>query len=157
MLTCVILLSALWNLIMTHCYSEVRIIKPQPMMQVISIYKVILTLSLLAATFVLCSQPWETFWTQIRTDKMSVLMIWIQIVWHPDSVLERIFMPPKELWEAYSNRTVRPSVCVSVPLSCPGHIFYILWGRNSKFGVLMHLGMSRSILGSLWPWPWPLT
>ena len=23
----------------------------------------------------------------------------------------RIFMPPKELWEAYSNRTVRPSVC----------------------------------------------
>ena len=27
-----------------------------------------------------------------------------------------IFMPPKELWEAYSNRTVRPSVCPSV---CP--------------------------------------
>ena len=25
-------------------------------------------------------------------------------------------MPPKELWEAYSNRTVRPSVCPSV---CP--------------------------------------
>ena len=23
------------------------------------------------------------------------------------------FMPPKELWEAYSNRTVRPSVCPS--------------------------------------------
>ena len=23
-------------------------------------------------------------------------------------------MPPKELWEAYSNRTVRPSVCPSV-------------------------------------------
>ena len=22
----------------------------------------------------------------------------------------RLFMPPKELWEAYSNRTVRPSV-----------------------------------------------
>ena len=22
-----------------------------------------------------------------------------------------IFMPPKELWEAYSNHTVRPSVC----------------------------------------------
>ena len=25
-----------------------------------------------------------------------------------------VFMPPKELWEAYSNRTVRPSVCQSV-------------------------------------------
>ena len=24
-----------------------------------------------------------------------------------------VFMPPKELWEAYSNRTVRPSVCPS--------------------------------------------
>ena len=35
-----------------------------------------------------------------------------------------VFMPPKELWEAYSNRTVRPSVspsvCPSVYLSvCP--------------------------------------
>ena len=37
-----------------------------------------------------------------------------------------IFMPPKELWEAYSNRTVRPSVRQSVPLSCPVHISYIL-------------------------------
>ena len=27
-----------------------------------------------------------------------------------------IFMPPKELWEAYSNRTVRRSVRHSVPL-----------------------------------------
>ena len=33
-----------------------------------------------------------------------------------------VFMPPKELWEAYSNRTVRPSV----PLSCPVNISYIL-------------------------------
>ena len=38
-----------------------------------------------------------------------------------------IFMPPKELWEAYSNRTVRPSVRQSVrPTSCPVHISYIL-------------------------------
>ena len=47
-------------------------------------------------------------------------------------------MPPKELWEAYSNRTVRPSVSPSVPLSCPVHISYILLGRNSKFGVWIH-------------------
>ena len=61
------------------------------------------------------------------------------------------FMPPKELWEAYSNRTVRPSispsvrpsVSPSVPLSCPVHISYILWGRNSKFGVWIHLGMAE--------------
>ena len=54
-----------------------------------------------------------------------------------------IFMPPKELWEAYSNRTVRPSVSPSVPLSCPVRISYILWGRNSKFGVWIHLGMAE--------------
>ena len=46
-----------------------------------------------------------------------------------------IFMPQKELWEAYSNRTVRPTLC-------PVHISYIVWGRNSKFGVWMHLGMT---------------
>ena len=46
---------------------------------------------------------------------------------HADQYKEQvIFMPPKELWEAYSNRTVRPSVHVSVPLSCPVHISFIL-------------------------------
>ena len=100
-----------------------------------------------------------------------------------------IFMPREEPWEAYSNRTVRPSVplrvrCISpiffevgipnlvcgcilwwrsvafhfpvavtltsdlvfivitmsvCPASCPMHISYILWGRNSKFDVWMHL------------------
>ena len=32
------------------------------------------------------------------------------------SKMQVVFMPPKELWEAYSNRTVRPSVSPSV---CP--------------------------------------
>ena len=31
-----------------------------------------------------------------------------------DDIFRCIFMPPKELWEAYSNRTVRPSVRQSV-------------------------------------------
>ena len=38
----------------------------------------------------------------------------------------RVFMTPKELWEAYSNHTVRPSVRPSVPLSCHVHISYII-------------------------------
>ena len=124
-------------------------------------------------------------------------------------------MPPKELWEAYSNHTANPAVHPSVrPASCPVHISYILWGRNFKFGVWMHIEIaknlvifsdhfdldldlvfriivsgayllyylrkesqiwyleesqiwyldvswddkaSRTILGSLWHWPWPLT
>ena len=72
----------------------------------------------------------------------AVLLLWI---------FYGFFMPPKELWEAYSNRTVRPSVSPSarpsvrpsVPLSCPVHISYILWGRNFKFGVWIHLGMAE--------------
>ena len=57
------------------------------------------------------------------------------------------------LWlSLYSNKmSVRPA-------SCPEHISYILWGRHSKFGVWMHLGMAEchvSFLGhcdlDLWP------
>ena len=31
----------------------------------------------------------------------------------------------------------------SVTLLCPGHIPYIIWGRNPTFGVWMHLGMAK--------------
>ena len=34
--------------------------------------------------------PLQTVWTQIRTDRVLVL-IWIQTVWHSDGILERIF------------------------------------------------------------------
>ena len=38
--------------------------------------------------------------------------------------LTKLFsMPPKELWEAYSNRTAIPAVR---PASCPVHISYII-------------------------------
>ena len=59
-----------------------------------------------------------------------------------------LIMPPKELWEAYSNRTVRlsvrPSVRLSVrPASCPVYISFNLWGRNSNFGMWIYLGMAE--------------
>ena len=38
------------------------------------------------------------------SDTLTILIFW------------GLFMPPMELWEAYSNRTVRPSVRQSVPL-----------------------------------------
>ena len=44
---------------------------------------------MLAATFVVCQCPLQTVWTQIRTDRMPVL-IWIQTVWHSDNVPERL-------------------------------------------------------------------
>ena len=49
-----------------------------------------LTLCLLEVTFVICRLPLQTVWIQIRTNKMSVL-IWIQTIWHSDSVPEIIF------------------------------------------------------------------
>ena len=32
---------------------------------------------------------------------------------------------------------------LSLEKSCPEHIFYIIRGRNLKFGVWMHLGMTK--------------
>ena len=119
-----------------------------------------------------------------------------------------LFMPPKELWEAYSNRTVRPSVSQSVPLrvrsispiffeeGIPNLVCGCILGWRSvayQFRVTVTLTLtsdlvfriivsgayllyylryksqiwcvhaswddevSGTIIGSLWPWTWPLT
>ena len=44
----------------------------------------------LVATLVVCWQPLQTFWTQIRPNKTSGLT-WIQTVWHSDGSLVRFF------------------------------------------------------------------
>ena len=46
-----------------------------------------------------------------------------------------IFMPPKELWEAYSNRTVRPSVPLRV--RCISHIFFDVGIPNLVCGCIL--------------------
>ena len=48
-------------------------------------------------------------------------------------------MPPKELWEAYSNRTVRPSVSPSVLLRvrCISHIFFEVGIPNLVCGCIL--------------------
>ena len=68
--------------------------------------------------------------------------------WHQESCCvvingnaERIvFMPPKKLWEACSNRTVRLSVCSSLcPASCPVHIpiFFEVGIPNLACGLIL--------------------
>ena len=65
----------------------------------------------------------------------------------------RHFYAPYELWDTYSNRTVRLSVRPSVyPALCPVHISNILRGRNPKFWCVCaswNGGVSRTIFGSL--------
>ena len=46
-----------------------------------------------------------------------------------------IFMPPKELWEAYSNRTVRPSVPLRV--RCISPIFFEVGIPNLVCGCIL--------------------
>ena len=50
-----------------------------------------------------------------------------------------IFMPPKELWEAYSNHTVRLSVRPSVPLGvrCISPIFFEVGIPNLGCGYIL--------------------
>ena len=46
----------------------------------------------------------------------------------PDTQNTLIFMPPKELWEAYSNCTVRPSVSPSVRATDMDFwVFLVIW------------------------------
>ena len=57
--------------------------------------------------------------------------------------------PPKELWEAYSNHTVRSLCLSSVPLrvQCISPIFFEVGIPN--FCVWMHLGMAKCHIPSL--------
>ena len=72
------------------------------------------------------------------------------LVYQLQSVSIKDFLCPKRNFGRHIvialsvRQSVRVSARVSVrPASCPVHISYILWGRNSKFGVWMHLGMTE--------------
>ena len=55
-------------------------------------------------------------------------------------VLRSIFMPPKELWEAYSNRTVRPSVSLS------------RFGVRSISPIFFEVGIPNLVCGCILRW-----
>ena len=54
----------------------------------INSYKLLITLSLLTATYVSAKNHYKPVWNKIRLDKTSIL-IWIQTVLHSESVPER--------------------------------------------------------------------
>ena len=59
-----------------------------------------------------------------------------------------IFMPPKELWEAYSNRTVRPSVRQSVRQSFRPPRFRV-WSISPIF---FEVGIPNLVCGYILGW-----
>ena len=101
------------------------------------------------------------FMTEImigRTDRndldlVSELRVWIrgpdklsvQLGIYSTRILSIAFLCPQRNFGRHIviALSVRPSVSPSVPLSCPVHISYILWVRNSKFGVWIHFGMAE--------------
>ena len=58
------------------------------------------------------------------------------------------FMPPKELWEAYSNRTVRPSVSPSVRPSVRPSRFRV----RSISPIFFELGIPNLVCGYILGW-----
>ena len=69
---------------------------------------------------------------------------------NPDQSCETmfIFMPPKELWEAYSNRTVRPSVSPSVRQSVRPSRFRV----RSISPIFFELGIPNLVCGYILGW-----
>ena len=59
-----------------------------------------------------------------------------------------LFMPPKELWEAYSNRTVRPSVSPSVSPSVRPSRFRV----RSKPPIFFEVGIPNLVCGYILGW-----
>ena len=63
-------------------------------------------------------------------------------------VLKTFFMPPKELWEAYSNRTVRPSVRQSVRPSVRPSRFRV----RSISPIFFEVGIPNLVCGYILGW-----
>ena len=95
---------------------------------------------------------WQTVWTQIRLlrKKQSVLGPHCLLLYLIRQLCKAIiysrrlqqttfsdvfFMPPKELWEAYSNRTVRPSFPLHV--GCISPIFFEVGIPNLVCGCIL--------------------
>ena len=73
---------------------------------------------------------------QLSDDLMLLLSVFI------------IFMPPKELWEAYSNRTVRPSVSPSVRPSVRPSRFRV----RSISPIFFEVGIPNLVCGYILRW-----
>ena len=92
----------------------------------------------------------------LRNKLLSVENVFYGFVFHGINgifSMVSLFMPPKELWEAYSNCTVRPCVrpCVR-PAFVSGP--YLLYSLRKEFQIRYvnaswDGGVSRTIFGSL--------
>ena len=70
----------------------------------------------------------------------------VHSAWNGQS--KSLFMPPKELWEAYSNRTVRPSVSPSVSPSVRPSRFRV----RSISPIFFEVGIPNLVCGYVLGW-----
>ena len=63
-----------------------------------------------------------------------------------------IFMPPKELWEVYSNRTVRPSVSPSVSPSVRPSVRPSRFRVRSISPIFFEVGIPNLVCGYILGW-----
>ena len=82
--------------------------------------------------------------------KVNSIYVYIR----PKHFLFSVTLTTLIFWGAYSNRTVRPSVCPSVPLRLCSYLLYSLryefqfWYVDTSWDG----GVSRTLFVSLWPW-----
>ena len=63
-----------------------------------------------------------------------------------------VFMPPKELWEAYSNHTVRPSVSPSVSPSVRPSVRPSRFRVRSISPIFFEVGIPNLVCGYILGW-----
>ena len=96
------------------------------------------------------SEPGKTIWIWVRPLWLfsQTPCIHLGILRGGGGIKIDIFMPPKELWEAYSNRTVRPSVSPSVRPSVRPSRFRV----RSISPIFFEVGIPNLVCGYILGW-----
>ena len=90
----------------------------------------------------------KTNYHLMQVKSIAILSTFIKLPFIIKIFVLSIFMPPKELWEAYSNRTVRPSVSPSVcPAVCPSR-----FRVRSISPIFFEVGIPNLVCGCILGW-----
>ena len=85
---------------------------------------------------------------QTDPSKLASRLYEVRVLYRGSYMSAHVFMPPKELWEAYSNRTVRPSVSPSVRPSVRPSRFRV----RSISPIFFEVGIPNLVCGYILGW-----